>query len=87
MKERLFTWVEHWHDSAGYYAVMPINYANKDCYIMLDSDDMFGIYNNDALEPFMDKDMLLTGNMNDCDIDYQIKIYLNMLKLLRDMYK
>lgn len=76
----------HGADSAGYYAAMPIEYNGEDYYIMLDSDDCFGIYKNDADEPFMEEDMLLTGNASD-NLDYEMRIYIQMLTILRDVLK
>lgn len=85
-ENRLFPNIDSWADSAGYYAVMPIEYNGEDCYIMLDSDDCFGIYKNDADEPFMEEDMLLTGNASD-NLYYEMRIYIQMLTILRDALK
>ena len=85
-KKRLFTYVDSWADSGGYYAVMPVEYANEDCYIVLDSNGYFGIYRNAVTEPFMEEDMLLTGNIND-NLDYEIRTWLRMLTILRDMWR
>lgn len=85
-ENRLFTHIDSWADSAGYYAVMPIEYNGEDCYIMLDSDDCFGIYKNDADEPFMEEDMLLTGNASD-NLYYEMRIYIQMLTILRNALK
>lgn len=85
-QNRLFIHVDSWADSAGYYAVMPIEYNGEDCYIMLNSDDCFGIYKNDAVEPFMEEDMLLTGNVSD-NLYYEMRIYIQMLTILRDALK
>lgn len=35
--KRQFPHVAAWGDSAGYYAVMPIEFRKEDCYILLDS--------------------------------------------------
>ena len=85
-QNRLFPNIDSWADSAGYYAVMPIEYNGEDCYIMLDSDDCFGIYKNNADEPFMEEDMLLTGNVSD-NLYYEMRIYIQMLTILRDALK
>lgn len=85
-ENRLFPNIDSWADSAGYYAVMPIEYNGEDCYIMLDSDDCFGIYKNDADEPFMEEDMLLTGNASD-NLYYEMRIYIQMLTILRNALK
>lgn len=85
-KDRLFSYIDSWGDSSGYYAVMPVEYANEDCYIALDSDGYFGIYRNDATEPFMEKDMIYTGNIHDKQ-DYEVHTWLRMLTILRDMWR
>lgn len=87
MKERLFTWTEHWGDSAGYYAVMPVRYNDQDCYILLESSGSFGIYDNQAETECMPEDMYLTGNIHDTDLDYEIVVWLKMLDVLIDAWK
>lgn len=65
---------------------MPVEYNGEDCYIILDSDDCFGIYKNDVDEPFMEEDMVYTGNVHDKQ-DYEIRTWLQMLATLRDMWR
>ena len=85
-KDRLFTHIDSWADSAGHYAVMPVEFGNDDCYIVLDSDGYFGIYRNNAEEPFMEKDMVCTGNVHD-EQNHEIHTWLQMLTILRDMWR
>lgn len=83
--KRQFPHVAAWGDSAGCYAVMPIEFRKEDCYILLDSDDQFGIYRNTAEEPFMPEDMIFTGNA-DGKYDHELTIYIKMLQMLRDSW-
>lgn len=85
-QNRLFPHIDSWADSSGYYAVMPVEFANEDCYIVLDSNGCFGIYKNDADEPFMEEDMVYTGNVHDRQ-DYEVHTWLRMLTILRDMWR
>lgn len=85
-QERLVPHVDSWGDSTGYYAVMPVEYNGEDCYIVLDSEDCFGIFKNNADEFSMGEDMVYTGNAND-DMDYEVQTWLRMLTILRDMWR
>ena len=78
-KNRLFSYIDSWGE-------MPVEYANEDCYIALDSDGYFGIYRNDAAEFFMEKDMIYTGNIHEKQ-DYEVHTWLQMLIILRDMWR
>lgn len=85
-QNRLFPHIDSWADSAGYYAVMPVEFYNEDCYIVLDSDGRFGIYRNNAEEPFMEEDMVYTGHVHNTK-SHEIYTWLWMLTILRDMWR
>ena len=86
--ERVFKYATAWGDSAGWFAVMPIEYENKDCYIVLDDDDVYAIYLNADRkneEELMAEDMIASGVIDD-NTDCEIVAYIHALQCLRDMY-